>query len=82
MSQTKTSQKNRSITVDMLDIISNMDLTNEQKEDLVLGALKLTREQAHAVWEDDRIKAVRLNRSMEKIEVTIVIDPAGGIEVK
>lgn len=71
----------RSITVDLLQIISNMDIDKSKKEELALDALRLTREQATVIWKDDRIEGVRLNKGIEKIELTIVINKNGEIEV-
>ena len=72
---------NRSMTIDLLSIISNMDITKEQKEDLALKAMMLTKEDARVIWKDDRIEGIRLNKGIEKIELTIVINKNGEIEV-
>ena len=71
----------RSITVDLLQVISNMDIDKSKKEELALDTLRLTREQATVIWKDDRIEGVRLNKGIEKIELTIVINKDGEIEV-
>ena len=73
---------NRSMTIDLLSIISNMDITKEQKEDLALKAMMLTKEDARVIWKDNRIEGVRLNKGIEKIELTIVINKNGEIETK
>lgn len=77
----KANLKNRSITIDLLSMISDMDLTKDQKESLALDSMKLTREDARVVWKDDRIECIRLNKALEKIEITIVIDKNGEMEI-
>ena len=72
---------NQSITIDLLQVISNMDIDKSRKEELALDTLRLTREQATVIWKDNRIEGVRLNKGIEKIELTIVINKNGEIEV-
>ena len=72
---------NQSITIDLLQVISNMDIDKSRKEELALDALRLTREQATVIWKDDRIEGVKLNKGIEKIELTIVINKNGEIEI-
>lgn len=82
MSNTKIlSNRNRSITIDLLQIISSMDVDKHKKEELALDTLRLTKEQATVIWKDDRIEGVRLNKSIEKIELTIIIDKNKEVEV-
>lgn len=72
---------NQSITIDLLQVISNMDIDKSRKEELALEALRLTREQATVIWKDNRIEGVKLNKGIEKIELTIVINKNGEIEI-
>lgn len=72
---------NQSITIDLLQVISNMDIDKSRKEELALDALRLTREQATVIWKDNRIEGVKLNKGIEKIELTIVINKNGEIEI-
>lgn len=77
----KDNLNNQSITIDLLQVISNMDIDKSKKEELALDALRLTREQATVIWKDNRIEGVKLNKGIEKIELTIVINKNGEIEI-
>lgn len=63
-----------SITLNLLSIISDMDLPKEQKEDLALAALGRLNESTNVIWQDDRIKCIRLNDSIDTLDLTITID--------
>ena len=66
--------KDSELKVDLIEIISNSDMSKEQKEDTVLSWLNLTRDQATVVWDNGKISHVKLIRSMETVNITITID--------
>lgn len=63
----------KSITVNILSMISDMAVSKEQKEDFALKAMKLTRDKATVIWKDDRIDCIRLNDSLKTMDCTITI---------
>lgn len=64
----------KSVTLNLLSIISDMDITKEQKEDLALSALGRLNENASVIWQDSRIKCIQLNDSINTLDLTITID--------
>jgi hypothetical protein len=72
-------------TIRLEDIISNMDLTKEQKEEFYLRILEqdagVSPEDGKVLWEDDKIKGFQLYANIEHVDVTVTISE-DGIDVK
>lgn len=67
------------IDIDLVEVISNMKISKEQKEELILSCLKLTKEQAIVDFEGERIKQVRLAQPMETVDILLTIDEKGEV---
>lgn len=63
------------ITINLLDIVNNMNVTKEQKEDVLLQIMNVTREDGHFDYEDDNIVSFTFNKCMESLHMTVEIDP-------
>lgn len=67
------------ISIDLLEVVSNMKISKEQKEEMILSYLELTKEQAIVDFEGERIKQVRLVQPIESVDITLTIDKEGEI---
>lgn len=64
---------NRTIQIKLEDIISNMQISNEQKEELYLRIIGMTNEQGSVVWQGNKIVAFKPHQAMERISLTLKI---------
>lgn len=72
----------RTITISLEEVISNMLITKEQKEELYRGATDIPEDKGTIIWENDRIVGMRMHEPMEYIKLTVKINDKGEVEIE
>ena len=69
------SKKTNTVSIPIETVINDLsDLTKAQKEELYLKAGNFSKEQGQVKWENDKIVGFALNKPINSIQMTIVID--------
>ena len=74
---------NRTVTIDIGDIVNSTNGTKEEKEDYYLKMLNLDKSKFNVVWsEEDKIIGVSPLQQCNSIDVTVTVNPNGEISMK
>lgn len=72
---------NRKISISLEEVISNMLITKEQKEELYRRATSISEENGTIIWKDDRIVGMKMHKPMEFIKIEMTINKDGEVEI-
>jgi hypothetical protein len=65
---------NRHLSISFEDVISDMNITKEQKEKAYMLFGNVSEEDGKVIWENDRIKCFQLYQKLEGMEIILKME--------